>query len=86
MIATNTMHKLVLQIEKQINIPILHISDATASRIKRNNLKKIGFLGTRFTMREDFIKQRLAKASLEVIIPEEIDLEIVDNVIFESYV
>jgi aspartate racemase len=83
-IATNTMHKLVPQIEKQISIPILHISDATAARIKRNNLTKIGLLGTRFTMTEDFIKQRLAKAGLEVIIPEEKDLEIVDRVIFNE--
>lgn len=83
-IATNTMHKLVPLIEKDINIPILHIADATASRIKRDNLKKIGLLGTKFTMTQDFIKERLNKAGLEVIVPDKKDIEIVNDVIFKE--
>ena len=61
-IATNTMHKLVPQIEEKINVPILHISDATADAIKRDGHKKIALLGTKFTMTQDFIKDRLVKA------------------------
>ena len=83
-IATNTMHKLVPDIEKEISIPILHIADATADAIKRKGIKKIGLLGTRFTMTQDFIKERLSRAGLEVMVPDERDMEIVDNVIFNE--
>ena len=83
-IATNTMHKLVPQIEKKINIPILHIADATANVIKRDGRRKIALLGTRFTMTQDFIKERLIKAGLEVLVPCEEDIAIVDDVIFNE--
>ncbi len=83
-IATNTMHKLVPQIEKEIKIPILHIADATASRIKQDGIKKVALLGTKFTMTQDFIKERLVKFGLEVIVPDEKDIEIVNNVIFNE--
>ena len=83
-IATNTMHKLVPLIEKNINIPILHIADATASRIKRDNFRKIGLLGTKFTMTQDFIKERLKNAGLEVMVPDEKDIELVNDVIFNE--
>ena len=83
-IATNTMHKLVPQIEEKLNIPILHIADAAASRIKRDNLKKVGLLGTKFTMTQDFIVERLRKSGIEVIIPEKQDIELVNNIIFNE--
>ncbi len=83
-IATNTMHKLVPQIEEKINVPILHISDATADAIKRDGHKKIALLGTKFTMTQDFIKDRLVKAGLEIMIPDEEDIELVNNVIFDE--
>jgi len=83
-IATNTMHKLVPQIEKEINIPILHIADATATAIKKDGHKKIALLGTKFTMTQDFIKQRLIDAGLEVIIPDEEDIKTVNEIIFNE--
>ena len=83
-IATNTMHKLVPQIEKKINIPILHIADATARAIKKDGHKKIALLGTKFTMTQDFIKQRLIDAGLEVIIPDEEDIKTVNEIIFNE--
>ena len=83
-IATNTMHKLVPDIEKEIGIPILHIADATADAIKRDGIKKVGLLGTRFTMMQDFIKDKLINAGVDVIVPGEKDMEIVDNVIFNE--
>ncbi len=83
-IATNTMHKLVPEIEDRISIPILHIADATADAIKEQSMKKIGLLGTRFTMTQDFIKSRLKDAGLEVLIPNEEDIETVDRVIFDE--
>ena len=83
-IATNTMHKLVPYIEEKINVPILHISDATADAIKRDGHRKIALLGTKFTMTQDFIKDRLVNAGLEVMIPDEEDIELVDDVIFNE--
>ncbi|MCR4705397.1 MAG: aspartate/glutamate racemase family protein [Lachnospiraceae bacterium] len=83
-IATNTMHKLVPDIEREIGIPILHIADATASAIKRDGRRKVGLLGTKFTMTQDFIKDRLKDAGLEVIIPDEQDIELVNDVIFNE--
>ena len=83
-IATNTMHKLVPDIEREISIPILHIADATASAIKRDGRRKVGLLGTKFTMTQDFIKDRLKDAGLEVIIPDEQDIEFVNDVIFNE--
>lgn len=83
-IATNTMHKLVPSIQWHIQIPILHIADATAARIKKDNHKKVGLLGTKFTMTQNFIIERLKNAGLEVMIPDEKDIEIVNNVIFKE--
>ncbi len=78
------MHKLVPDIEREIGIPILHIADATASAIKRDDRRKVGLLGTKFTMTQDFIKDRLKNAGLEVIIPDEQDIEFVNDVIFNE--
>ena len=83
-IATNTMHKLVPDIEKKINIPILHIADTTAKKIKEDGLTKVGFLGTKFSMTQDFLHERFRKAGLEVMIPDEADIELVNNVIFDE--
>ncbi|MCR5253225.1 MAG: aspartate/glutamate racemase family protein [Treponema sp.] len=83
-IATNTMHKLVPQIKKEINIPILHIADATARAINKDGHKKIALLGTKFTMTQDFIKQRLINAGLEVIVPDEEDINTVNEIIFNE--
>ena len=83
-IATNTMHKLVPQIESKINIPILHIADATATAIKKDGHKKVALLGTRFTMTQDFIKQKILETGIEVIVPDEEDIKTVDNIIFNE--
>ena len=83
-IATNTMHKLVPQIERETRIPILHIADATANCIKRDGIKKVALLGTKFTMTQDFIKDRLAAAGLEVMTPDAQDIELVNDVIFNE--
>jgi aspartate racemase len=84
-ICTNTMHRMADEIQKQIKIPLLHIADATAEQIKAQGLKKIGLLGTRFTMEEDFYRGRLSeKHGLEVIIPTEKERDIVHRVIFDE--
>ena len=70
LIATNTMHKVVDDVQAATNLPIIHIADATAKAIQAQGLTKIALLGTQFTMTQDFYKQRLIDASLQVLIPE----------------
>jgi aspartate racemase len=84
-ICTNTMHKMADDVQKQIDIPILHIADATAREITDRGLKKVGLLGTRFTMEEDFYRGRLsAKHGLEVLIPTAEQREVVHRIIFDE--
>ena len=84
-LCTNTMHKIAAEIQQAINIPLLHIADATAQRIKSRGINRIGLLGTRFTMEEDFYKGRLVqKYGLDVITPETQDRKIVDEVIYKE--
>ncbi|MBU1568242.1 MAG: aspartate/glutamate racemase family protein [Proteobacteria bacterium] len=85
LICTNTMHKVAEEIAATVQIPLLHIADATAANIKKSKLRCIGLLGTRFTMEEDFYRGRLsAKHGLEVVIPEAPDRKIIDDVIFDE--
>jgi aspartate racemase len=84
-ICTNTMHKVADEVQKDIRVPLLHIADATAEEIKSRGLEKVGLMGTRFTMEEDFYKERLiGRHSLEVMIPDECERQIVNNVIYDE--
>jgi len=86
-LCTNTMHKLADQIIASVNIPFLHIADATAQRIVAAGMKKVGLLGTRFTMEHDFYKGRLIdNHGLEVLIPNSSDREIIHRVIYDELV
>jgi aspartate racemase len=85
LICTNTMHKVAPQIEKAIDIPLLHIADATAEVLVKNGIKTVGLLGTAFTMEQDFYKGRLnANYGLTVLVPNESDRKIVHNVIYKE--
>lgn len=85
LICTNTMHKVAPQIEQAINIPILHIADATAEVLVKNGIKTVGLLGTAFTMEQEFYKGRLQeKYDLKVIVPDTIDRKIVHAVIYNE--
>ena len=84
-ICSNTMHKMSGEVEKNIGIPLLHIADATADKIKEVSFKKVGLLGTRFTMEEDFYKGRLKERySLEVVVPDEKGRQIVHDIIYKE--
>jgi aspartate racemase len=85
LIATNTMHKLVPFLEKQLSMPIIHIADACAEILLTDKIKKIGLLGTKFTMQEDFYKQRLReKFGIHSLVPDsEIQTE-QNKIIFEE--
>ena len=84
LICTNTMHKVVPQIEKNINIPILHIADATADELINDGIKKVGLLGTAFTMEQDFYKDRLKEKELEVLVPDKEGRALIHKVIYEE--
>ena len=87
LICTNTMHKVAPQVEAAIDIPLLHLADATANRIKADGIKNIGLLGTRFTMEQDFYAGRLRdEHGLNVILPSSAEREIVHRVIYEELV
>ena len=85
LICTNTMHKVAANIERAINIPVLHIADATAEVLVVEDIRTVGLLGTAFTMEQDFYKGRLAdKYGLDVLIPNDDDRAIVHRVIYEE--
>lgn len=84
-ICTNTMHKVAPLIQTYIDIPILHIADATGKKLQNENIKKVGLLGTAFTMQQDFYKERIYKNfDIEVLIPSEEDMTIVHKIIYEE--
>jgi len=84
-VCTNTMHKMANEVENSINLPLIHIADATAESIKKQNLNKIGLLGTKFTMEQDFYKGRLQeKHNIDVVIPTDEDREIVHKIIYNE--
>ncbi len=85
MICTNTMHKVAPEIAANINIPILHIADATAEKLIENKISKVGLLGTSFTMAQDFYKSRLTdNFSIEVVVPCESDQTIIHDIIYDE--
>jgi aspartate racemase len=85
-ICTNTMHKMADEVQAAIQLPLLHIVDATAQAIKTQGLSKVGLLGTRFTMQEDFYVGRLRSHGLDVIIPDAEEREIVHRIIYQELV
>lgn len=87
LICTNTMHKMAPEVQKNIQIPLLHIADAAAEAIRAEKMNTVGLLGTKFTMEEDFYKSRLkTKYKIDVIVPDEQDREFVHNVIYQELI
>ncbi len=82
LLCTNTMHKLYDQIQEEIEIQLLHIADAASEKMLQNNLKRVGLLGTRETMEQDFYKSRIENKGIQVIVPDEKERELVNQVIF----
>ena len=84
-ICTNTMHKMADDVQNEITIPLLHIADATAESIQEHGMNKVGLLGTRFTMEQDFYKTRLSdKYGMDVITPGNNDMDIVHKIIYDE--
>jgi aspartate racemase len=83
-IATNTMHILFDKLQAKIDIPLISIVDATAEAIKKEGFKKVGLIGTQFSMTKPFYREGLAKHGIEVITPNKEDQDYIVNVIFEE--
>lgn len=85
LICTNTMHKVAAAVEQAIDIPLLHIADATADALKQNGIETVGLLGTAFTMEQAFYKGRLSEFhGLQVLTPDKQDREIVHSIIYQE--
>lgn len=83
-LCTNTMHKVAQQITSAVSIPLLHIADATATRIQQAGVKKVGLLATAFTMEQEFYKGRLEQAELEVVVPDAPGRKVVHDIIYQE--
>lgn len=83
-ICTNTMHKVAPVIQKAVSIPVVHIAEATAAELKRKNISKVALLGTKYTMLQEFYKERLVAQGVEVLIPDDAGVELVNRVIYEE--
>lgn len=87
LICTNTMHKMADEVARATSIPLIHIADPTAEKIKAANVTKVGLLGTAFTMEQDFYKGRLtSKYGLEVLIPDAADRKTIHDIIYHELV
>ncbi len=87
LICSNTMHRMAEEVAAALSIPLLHVADSTAERITAAGIRRVGLLGTAFTMEEDFYKGRLARRfGLDVIVPESDDRRIIHDVIYRDLV
>jgi len=85
-LCTNTMHKVAGAIESRIEIPLIHIADATATAVKVAGITSVAVLGTRYTMEQDFYVDRLASHGLGVLVPDETDRTTIHDIIFTELV
>lgn len=83
-LCTNTMHKVADAIESAVDVPLLHVVDATADAVRRSGRTTVGLLGTAFTMEQDFYRDRLGSRGLEVLVPDAKDRALVHRVIYEE--
>jgi aspartate racemase len=83
-LCANTMHRIADRLEKETGLPVIHIATATATEIEKQKLKKVGLLGTKFTMELDFFKSKLIDKGIEVVIPNEDDREFLHHTIYDE--
>lgn len=83
-ICTNTMHKMADEVQASVGIPLLHIIDATADRIKQQGLRKVGLMGTRYTMEQEFYRERLKQQGIEAVIPGDEERDLIHRVLLHE--
>ena len=84
LIGTNTMHQVASAVAAAVNIPLLHIADATAQVLVSNNVRRVGLLGTAFTMELEFYRERIMRHGIEVVVPELHDRQMVHDIIYQE--
>ena len=84
LLGANTMHHIAPQVKAAINIPFIHIAEETGKEIKKKGLKKVALLGTKYTMQLPFFKDVLASMGIETIIPNESDIQIINDAIYKE--
>ncbi|WP_293169498.1 aspartate/glutamate racemase family protein [Microcella sp.] len=85
-LCTNTMHLVVPAMEAAVSIPLIHLGDVTARAVRDEGLDRVGMLGTRFTMQQPFMRERIASHGLEVLVPDDDDQAVVHRVIYDELV
>jgi aspartate racemase len=85
-LCTNTMHRVAADIEAAIDVPFLHLADATAAAVRTTGITAVALLGTRYTMEQDFYRGRLERHGLTVLVPDEPDRTVVHDVIYDELV
>ena len=84
LICTNTLHKVAPQVQARIRVPLVHIAEAAAEALKTQGITRVGLLGTKYTMTQEFYRDKLVERGIEVLIPEGDDIDLVNRVIFEE--
>ncbi|MEZ4509981.1 MAG: aspartate/glutamate racemase family protein [Eubacteriales bacterium] len=84
LICTNTLHKVAPQVQSHLGVPLVHIADASADALLARGISRVGLLGTKYTMTQDFYRDVLVARGINVVIPNEDDIELVNRVIFEE--
>lgn len=83
-LCANTMHLIADKLQESVQLPVIHIATATAYEITKHKIKKVGLLGTKFTMERDFFKSKLSQQNIETLIPNEEDCNFIHYTIFEE--
>ena len=84
LICTNTLHKVAPQVQAKLSVPLIHIAEATAEVLKENGISKAALLGTKHTMKQDFYKEKLTTAGIDVLVPDDNDVELLNRIIFDE--
>ena len=84
LICTNTLHKVAPQVQAKIGVPLVHIAEAAAEALLSQGITRVGLLGTKYTMTQEFYRDKLVERGIEVLIPEGDDIDLVNRVIFEE--
>lgn len=84
LIGANTMHKIADEVQSAINIPLIHIAEATAKEIKKKDISTVALLGTKYTMQLKFYRDKLAEYEIKTIIPGEEDVQMVNDSIYNE--
>lgn len=84
LICTNTLHKVAPQVQERIRVPLVHIAEAAADELAANGITRVGLLGTKYTMTQEFYRDKLIAHGIDVLIPEGEDIDLVNRVIFDE--